>query len=81
MIFTLQDEFLPTFVCDVIVAAFGQSGYVEQAFHAFDTFFQELQLQPTPDSYAAVLSASIENNVLISVPLVSHSKPSSLATT
>ena len=43
-----------------------------QAFKMFDLFYEELKLPPTPDAYAAVLMACIENNFLDSVPLVSY---------
>lgn len=66
----MQGKVLDPAVPDCIIASYAQAGLMHMAFSTFDLFFDELQLEATTDSYAAILHACIENGAFDSVPLV-----------
>ena len=66
----VQEGEIASAIPECIIAACGQVGQMDLAFEAFDTFFQDLRLPLTADTYAAAVSGCIENDLLTSVPLV-----------
>jgi hypothetical protein len=54
---------------DCVLAAAGQMSCTGLAFELFDSF-TDLQLQPTTDTYAAILYGCTQNNMMESVPMV-----------
>lgn len=63
---------------DCVLAAAGQMNSSGLAFQLFDSF-TDLQLQPTTDTYAAILHGCTQNNMLESVPMVTLLPPPAIA--
>jgi hypothetical protein len=64
-----QGKVVTSVMTDCVLAAAGQANCSSLAFEMFDSF-TELQLQPTTDTYAAILYGCTKNDMLESVPMV-----------
>jgi len=65
----MQGKIVTSAMTDCVLAAAGQANCSSLAFELFDSF-TELQLEPTTDTYAAILYGCTKNNMLESVPMV-----------